>query len=162
MAVINEHGGLWKRATSVVLLRAMDFDDAFAVACEVGHGMEETYVNGDDDGVRWAFERVMTLDMLPEDLTSGTEVYSEPTKAVARPRSRSTRCSPLSCIRLSSQECRQPDCSVRPHLPRCARVDERSSAELPRCSHLTRDCKLEPQGEAPPPKGLNVPTRLAP
>jgi hypothetical protein len=85
MAVINEHGGLWKRATSVVLLRAMDFDDAFAVACEVGHGMEETYVNGDGDGVRWALERVMTLDMLPEELTSGTEVYSEPHEVDSAP-----------------------------------------------------------------------------
>jgi Domain of unknown function (DUF4288) len=78
MAIINEHGGLWRRATSVVLLRATDFDDAFVAACEIGHGMEETYVNGEGDGVRWAFERVMTLDMLPERLTSGTEVYSEP------------------------------------------------------------------------------------
>ena len=65
--------------------RAMDFDDAFAVACEAGHGMEETYVNGDGEGVRWAFERVMTLDMLPEELASGTEVYSEPHEVESSP-----------------------------------------------------------------------------
>ena len=40
--------------------------------------MEETYANSDGERVRWAFERVATLDMLPEQLASGTEVYSEP------------------------------------------------------------------------------------
>jgi hypothetical protein len=50
LAVINEHGGLWKRATSVVLLRATDFDDAFSVACDVGRGMEQTDLNGDGEG----------------------------------------------------------------------------------------------------------------
>lgn len=78
LAVINEHGGLWRRVTSVVLLRATDFADAFQVACDLGHGMEEIYVNSDAERVRWAFERVATLDLLSENLTSGMEVYSEP------------------------------------------------------------------------------------
>lgn len=78
VAVINERGGLWKRVTSVVLVRADDFEAAFRAACEVGRGMEETYLNRDEERVRWAFERVATLDLLPERLMSGTEVYSAP------------------------------------------------------------------------------------
>lgn len=82
VAVINERGGLWKRVTSVVLVRGTDFDQAFRAACEIGRSMEETYVNGEGERVRWAFERVATLDLLPENLSSGTEVYSEPHQVV--------------------------------------------------------------------------------
>ena len=42
-----------------------------------GEQMEESYKNRDGRKVRWAFERVATLDMLPEELSDGVEVYAE-------------------------------------------------------------------------------------
>ena len=78
MAVLNEHGGLWRRVVSVVLVKAHDFDEAFERACARGFEEEERYVNADGEQVRWAFERVSTLDMLPEVLSDGVEVYSDP------------------------------------------------------------------------------------
>ncbi len=78
MAVLNERGGLWRRVISVVLVKADDFDQAFDSACRRGFEQEERYLNAAGEEVRWAFERVATLDMLPEILTDGVEVYSEP------------------------------------------------------------------------------------
>lgn len=78
LAVISELGGLWRRVTSVVLIRAVDFEQAFVEACRAGRAMEETYANAEGELVRWAFERVATLDELPGPLASGVEVYSEP------------------------------------------------------------------------------------
>lgn len=78
MAVLNERGGLWRRVTSVVLVQAADFDEAFEKACNRGYQQEQLYENADGERVRWAFERVATLDILPENLSDGIEVYSEP------------------------------------------------------------------------------------
>jgi Domain of unknown function (DUF4288) len=75
MAVLIEDEGLARRATSVVLLRAEDFDAAFEAALVRGAEMEESYENRNGQGVRWAFEGVETLDMLPEELSDGVEVY---------------------------------------------------------------------------------------
>jgi Domain of unknown function (DUF4288) len=80
LAIINEFGGLWRRVTSVVLVRAANFEQAFIDACMAGRAMESTYTNADGERVRWAFERVETLDELPANLASGTEVYSLPHK----------------------------------------------------------------------------------
>ena len=63
---------------SVVLVRASHFEQAFPDACIAGRAMESTYANADGERVRWAFERVETMDELPANLTSGTEVYSQP------------------------------------------------------------------------------------
>jgi hypothetical protein len=78
LAVLNERGGLWRRVTSVVLVKADDFEEAFEKACHQGHEQETRYENAEGEGVRWAFEKVATLDMLPEVLVDGTEIYSEP------------------------------------------------------------------------------------
>ena len=77
-AVLNEEGGLWRRVTSVVLLQADDFEGALEKALVRGVEEEHRYVNAEGEEVRWAFEKVATLDMLPEVLTDGVEVYSEP------------------------------------------------------------------------------------
>ena len=77
-AVLNEEGGLWRRVTSVVLLQADDFEGALEKALVRGVEEEHRYVNAEGEAVRWAFEKVATLDMLPEVLTDGVEVYSEP------------------------------------------------------------------------------------
>jgi len=77
MAVLIEDEGLARRATSVVLLRAQGFDAAFEAALLRGERMEESYTNRDGQKVRWAFERVATLDMLPEELSDGVEIYAE-------------------------------------------------------------------------------------
>jgi|GEM_PF-1951598 len=78
LAVLNERVGLWRRVTSVVLVRAAGFEEAFDKACRRGFEQETRYVNVDDEGVRWAFEQVATLDILPEALVDGVEIYSEP------------------------------------------------------------------------------------
>lgn len=77
-AILEENTGLWRRVTSVVLIRADGFDMAFNVACQRGFESETTYRNPLGEQVRWAFERVATLDALPEVLTNGVEVYSAP------------------------------------------------------------------------------------
>ena len=77
MAILIEDEGLARRATSVVLLRSRDFHTAFEAALAHGEQMEESYKNRDGRKVRWAFERVATLDMLPEELSDGVEVYAE-------------------------------------------------------------------------------------
>ena len=57
---------------------AADFEEAFDKACYRGYEQESDYLNADGERVRWAFERVATLDILPEVLADGTEIYSEP------------------------------------------------------------------------------------
>ena len=77
MAVLAEKGGMLRRARSVVLLRASGFAEAFEKACDRGVLEEETYTNSAGERIRWAFERVATVDALPEVFSDGTEVYSE-------------------------------------------------------------------------------------
>ncbi|MEM9516398.1 MAG: DUF4288 domain-containing protein [Actinomycetota bacterium] len=75
-AVLTEGGGLARRWTTVVLVQADDFEDAFRTAVRHGEESEEVYVNAEGAKVRWALERVETLDALPETLVDGVEVYS--------------------------------------------------------------------------------------
>ena len=77
MVVLDEKGGMIRRAKSVVLLRASGFAEAFEKACDRGFLDEDTYFNSEGERIRWAFERVATLDALPEFFSDGMEVYSE-------------------------------------------------------------------------------------
>lgn len=64
-----------ERITSVVLLRAGDFEEALEIAHELGRDAEEHYKTGQGETVRWTFESVASVDMLPETLWSGVEVH---------------------------------------------------------------------------------------
>jgi hypothetical protein len=61
---------------SVVLFVAVWFDDAFQRALALGYEKEEEYRNGEGEIVQWKFQSVLTLDIIPELLESGTEVHS--------------------------------------------------------------------------------------
>ena len=76
VACIIEGEGLVSRMTPVVLIKASDFPSAMTAACERGESFEETYPNADGDMVRWAFERVATLDVVGAELAPGVEVFS--------------------------------------------------------------------------------------
>jgi hypothetical protein len=39
--------------------------------------MESRYTNSEGDTVEWRFQEVETLDLLPDDLTDGREIYAE-------------------------------------------------------------------------------------
>ncbi len=71
-------GGATGYRDSVYLFHAMDFDDAFRIALEIGRRQERRYTNGDGATVCWALTQVISLDALGADLRNGVEVYSEP------------------------------------------------------------------------------------
>lgn len=62
---------------SVVVFRGSDWPAAKKRAIELGMQMEDTYIGGEGDEVRWRLEAVETLDMLGDSITDGREVYSE-------------------------------------------------------------------------------------
>lgn len=65
-------------ARSLILFRAPDFDVAFARALREGRALEQDYLNGEGERVRWLLRRVETLDALGRQISDGREVYSEP------------------------------------------------------------------------------------
>lgn len=77
MVVLAEKGGMIQRAKSVVVVRASGFAEAFEKACNLGLLNEESYINSAGERIRWAFERVATVDALPEVFSDGMEIYFE-------------------------------------------------------------------------------------
>jgi hypothetical protein len=63
--------------SSVVLVRAGDFDQAFRRLLEIGKSRETSYKNAFGHDVRIVFVEVATLDMIRVDTLDGAEVYSE-------------------------------------------------------------------------------------
>jgi Domain of unknown function (DUF4288) len=70
-----------RRARSLVLLRAADWEPAQAKALELGRGQEREYSNAAGELVRWRLEALETLDRLGEEIPDGREVYAEPLDA---------------------------------------------------------------------------------
>ncbi len=68
-------------ARSVFLFRSPNFDEAFVRALQLGRGLEQEYVNGAGQLVRWLLLEVETLDILGPEIADGREVYSEPLRA---------------------------------------------------------------------------------
>jgi hypothetical protein len=65
-------GSLWD---SVYLISATDRDSAWKEALTLGEGLEESYVNGVGEQIRFAFLGVLTIDELGDELKTGAEVY---------------------------------------------------------------------------------------
>lgn len=62
---------------SVVLFTAASFDGAFERAIELGRAAEKRYENAEARQVTWRLERVLTLDLLGDQIIDGHEVYFE-------------------------------------------------------------------------------------
>lgn len=62
---------------SIIVFRSKSYDEALRAALNFGRGLETSYVNGDQQNVRWALAEIETLDELDEVMTDGREVYSE-------------------------------------------------------------------------------------
>ena len=60
----------------VLLIRAVDAEDAFRRAQELGSAAEHTYLNQLGDTVSWRFVGLYQLQELPEAPGDGVEVYS--------------------------------------------------------------------------------------
>lgn len=71
-----EDGGTNTQDVCVHVFRAKGREDAFSRALELGETHETEYLNQYGKLVRWRFERVLTLDMIGEEL-DGAEVFSE-------------------------------------------------------------------------------------
>lgn len=78
IVVLVEAEPVSRSVLQVHLVRGDDVDGAFGAACALGRAQEEVYTNHEGRRVRWAFEAVETLDLLPSPLVDGVEVYSEP------------------------------------------------------------------------------------
>jgi hypothetical protein len=61
----------------VFLFRAENFDTAFHKALCIGEAAQKEYRNADGQRVLWKFMKVISLDIISEDL-DGAEIYSEP------------------------------------------------------------------------------------
>jgi hypothetical protein len=77
LVVLLEKEGAWRYADSVLVFRAADFGEAFQRALALGRELEEEYLNGEGEKVRWRLKEIVSLDVLDDDL-DGAEVYSEP------------------------------------------------------------------------------------
>jgi len=75
---IDVDGTQTREMLSVVLFSALDFEDAFRRALELGRLTETTYLNQDDGRVNWRLVEVATIDMLGDAVVDGREVYCEP------------------------------------------------------------------------------------
>jgi hypothetical protein len=60
----------------VSLLSADGWEEARQKAILLGRSREETYLNSDGQRVRWAFDRLITLDCIG-DIHDGVEIYSQ-------------------------------------------------------------------------------------
>jgi hypothetical protein len=62
----------------VHLIRAQNKAAAFEKALKLGFTHEQTYLNGENQRVRWAFKSVISLDSLGNLELDGLEIYSQP------------------------------------------------------------------------------------
>lgn len=67
-----------RRARSLIVVRAYDYDDAWHKALERGGELEQDYEGGTGERVQWLLEKVETVDQLGAEIVSGREIYSEP------------------------------------------------------------------------------------
>jgi hypothetical protein len=74
-AVIVEGQGRHMSCHSLVLLRAVDFEEAQSKAVSVGLSREQRYANPEGRRVSWRLEEILTLDLLREGIKDGTEVF---------------------------------------------------------------------------------------
>jgi len=77
LAVQIEGVGITDILRSVVVFKAMHFDDALAKALLLGDRMQTAYRNEDGREVRWSLLDVQTTDILGDQILDGREVYSE-------------------------------------------------------------------------------------
>lgn len=79
LACLVESQGLHRYQDSVYVFSGVDFDDAFSKALAIGKAQERSYMNGDEELVRWRLKEIISLDLLGHEPlnASGFEVYSE-------------------------------------------------------------------------------------
>ncbi len=78
MVLVEGAGGI-RYQDSVFVLLAESWDEARSKAMILGHSKEHMYRNSDGQLVRWAFERLITLDELG-GIADESEVYSQPSE----------------------------------------------------------------------------------
>jgi len=78
IACIIESQGLESYMDCVHLIRAQNKAAAFEKALKLGFTHEQTYLNGENQRVRWAFKSVISLDSLGNLELDGLEIYSQP------------------------------------------------------------------------------------
>ena len=62
---------------SVLVFRAVDWDDALQRALQLGLGMEKEYLNSLGERVLWRLKEVIFLTIIQKDSLDGAEVHSE-------------------------------------------------------------------------------------
>ena len=77
-AILTDRQGLERYLDSVILLRAVSRENAFALALEQGRQREQSYRNNDGLGVRWRLASVVSLDEIAGENLNGTEILSMP------------------------------------------------------------------------------------
>ena len=76
MCLVDGIGGV-RYEDDAIVLKAANWDDARTRALDLGRAKEKTYRNSENRQVRWALERLVTLDELGE-IVDGLEIYSQP------------------------------------------------------------------------------------
>lgn len=77
-AILTDRQGLQRYLDSVILLRAVSREKAFARALEQGKQREQNYRNDDGLGVRWRLASIVSLDEIAEQSLNGTEILAMP------------------------------------------------------------------------------------
>jgi hypothetical protein len=62
---------------SIFVFRAIDFQDAFHRAIQLGRESENEYLNHLGGRVRWRLKEIISLDVIRKESLDGAEVYSE-------------------------------------------------------------------------------------
>ena len=80
-ACLVDSKGLVGYRDSIYVFQSSDFDDAFKRALAIGESQETSYLNADQQPVKWKLKEIISLDIVGSALPeSGAEVYSEPVK----------------------------------------------------------------------------------
>ena len=75
VVLVDGADGAGHYADSVVVFRALDWDEAQARAIAIGREREAMYSNADGVPVMWRLKDVTTLDQLGRELEDGREVF---------------------------------------------------------------------------------------
>ena len=79
LACLINPKGLVGYRDSIYIFQSYDFEDAFKRALAIGKSQETSYLNADQQPVKWKLKEIISLDIVGSaSLESGTEVYSEP------------------------------------------------------------------------------------
>ena len=79
LACLVDPTGLVGYRDAIYIFQSYDFDDAFKRALGIGKSQETSYLNANQQPVKWKLKEIISLDVVGSaPLESGTEVHSEP------------------------------------------------------------------------------------